>query len=80
MNLTVTDLWSQLASMEAETPYPEGMTRFPFRLTGQGFFPGGDGLWREDNQLHLPCSGFLPPSGIMFVGQDFGTLQSFDRR
>jgi hypothetical protein len=28
-------------------PYPDGLVAFPGVLQGQGFFPGGDGLWRE---------------------------------
>jgi len=50
--------------------YPPGLTRFPGILKGQGFFPGGDGLWRDD-----PASANAPPfpvGGIMILGNDFG--------
>jgi hypothetical protein len=68
--------------MEAERrfdgrEYPAGMCPFPFRLTGQGFFPGGDGLWRQDSELAQPSTGVLPQGGIIFLGNDFGTLQSY---
>lgn len=57
--------------------YPSGMAAFPFRLAGQGFFPGGDGLWRDDSQLDMPSRGLLPSGGIVFVGNDFGTLKTY---
>lgn len=59
-------------------PYPPGMVAFPFRLTGQGFFPGGDGLWRDDSQIEMPSLGLLPSGGIVFVANDFGTLKTYD--
>jgi hypothetical protein len=58
-------------------PYPEGMCPFPFRLPGQGFFPGGDGLWRDDASLDQQSSGALPLDGIVFLANDFGTLATF---
>ena len=81
---TVESLWTRLAAMEAERrfnghAYPEGMKSFPFRLRGQGFFPGGDGLWRDDADLCASSSGLLPVGGIMFVGNDFGTLAQFQK-
>ncbi len=57
--------------------YPHGMCAFPFRLKGQGFFPGGDGLWRDDQHLEEPSQGTLPINGLMFVGNDFGTLAGY---
>ena len=82
MSTPVEILWSRLSVMEAERrfdgqAYPPGMSPFPFRLTGQGFFPGGDGLWRSETELHRPSSGLLPVGGAVFVGNDFGTLPSF---
>ena len=61
--------------------YPEGIELFPKTLVGQGFFPGGDGLWREDepSALRSPGRGEFPDRGIMFLGNDFGTLASFTR-
>ncbi|MDR3525600.1 MAG: hypothetical protein P4L66_16030 [Acetobacteraceae bacterium] len=79
-------LLSRLTTLEAEgrfggRAYPEGLEPFPRTLTGQGFFPGGDGLWRDDNQLALrQPSPFAFPSGeIMFLGNDFGSLAGFQR-
>src|SRR6267378_4243948 len=56
---------------------PRRAAPFPGRLTGQGFFPGGDGLWRDDSQLHDKPQFPFPFGGIMFLGNDFGTLDSF---
>ena len=68
--------------MEAERrfngrAYPDGTSTFPFRLVGQGFFPGGDGLWRDETELDRPLPGPLPVGGAVFVGNDFGTLSGF---
>jgi hypothetical protein len=59
-------------------PYPDGLVAFPGVLQGQGFFPGGDGLWRE-----CPTdasSGRFPLGGIMVLGNDFGCLSNSDPR
>jgi hypothetical protein len=77
-------LWDKLAEMEgrfsfSDHAYPDGMCAFPFRLQGQGFFPGADGLWRNERELSEPTSGAIPRDGVMFFGNDFGTLQSFCR-
>jgi hypothetical protein len=81
---TVEDLWARLREIENERrfngeSYPDGMCPFPFRLTGQGFFPEGDGLWRDDSQLEMPSSKTLSTAGIVFVGNDFGTLRTYLR-
>jgi hypothetical protein len=77
-------LWGRIYKMEQERrfngrSYPEGMAPFPFQLTGQGFFPGGDGLWRGESQLLTPSQCQMPVNGIMFLGNDFGNLQSFEK-
>lgn len=82
--VSVEVLWDKLAEMEARVSfsgnaYPDGMCTFPFRLQGQGFFPGGDGLWRNEHELSEPSSGAIPRHGVMFLGNDFGTLESFHR-
>ena len=82
MERTVETLWARLEELEAERrfdgeSYPKSMCAFPFRLAGQGFFPGGDGLWREDNCLAHESQRALPKDGIVFVGNDFGTLESY---
>ena len=79
---TAETLWVRLSEMENELrfsgrPYPEGTCKFPFKLTGQGFFPGGDGLWRDDSERAQESTGVLPIGGIMFLGNDFGTLKSY---
>ncbi len=58
-------------------PYPVGMAPFPFRLKGQGFFPGGDGLWRDEQGLFDASKGSISTDGILFLGNDFGTLKSY---
>lgn len=83
-HVNVQVLWDKLSEMEdrlsfASKAYPDGMCAFPFRLRGQGFFPGGDGLWRCEGAEPEPTSGALPQDGVMFLGNDFGTLQSFQR-
>jgi hypothetical protein len=55
------------------------MSPFPFKLLGQGFFPGGDGLWRDDSALDQQSSGVLPIGGIVFLGNDFGTLTTYQK-
>jgi hypothetical protein len=82
--VSVTRLWDRLHEMEEEKrfdgrSYPFGMSCFPFKLTGQGFFPGGDGLWREDALISKSSSGFVATKGIMFLGNDFGTCKSYER-
>ena len=77
-------LWKRLQSMEEEKrfdgrAYPVGMSCFPFRLVGQGFFPGGDGLWRDDAQLAQSSQLLVAMEGIMFLGNDFGTIKSYEK-
>jgi len=80
----VSELWTRLGEMEREArfngrSYPEGMCKFPFSLSGQGFFPGGDGLWRQDNDLAATTDGKVANGGILFLGNDFGTLKTYLR-
>ena len=84
--MSVEALFARLAAFEAEgrfggRAYPEGMEPFPRTLAGQGFFPGGDGLWREDDfaALRHPSPYAFPVGGIMFLGNDFGTLKGFQK-
>jgi uracil-DNA glycosylase len=77
-------LWHEISQLEAERrftgkPYPDGMASFPGRLTGQGFFPGGDGLWRDDSRIKLSSTSPFPVGGIMFLGNDFGTRNTFKK-
>jgi uracil-DNA glycosylase len=62
--------------------YPDGIVPFPRTLIGQGFFPGGDGLWRDATpaiRLKEPSPYPFPCSGIMFLGNDFGSLAGFEK-
>ncbi len=84
--MSVDYLRHHLNALEAEgrfggRAYPEGLERFPRTLVGQGFFPGGDGLWRDvgPTTLRQPSPYAFPTGGIMFLGNDFGTLESFQR-
>jgi hypothetical protein len=77
-------LWAKLEAMEREqrfegAAYPVGMAPFPFRLKGQGFFPGGDGLWREEGHISEASGGNVRHDGILFLGNDFGTLTSYKK-
>jgi hypothetical protein len=77
-------LWNKIGQLEQERrfegrPYPKGMAPFPGRLPGQAFFPGGDGLWRDDICVKLLSTSPFPIGGIMFLGNDFGTLETFER-
>ena len=80
----VMTLWAKLESMEQEqrfdgAAYPDGMAQFPFRLKGQGFFPGGDGLWRDEGHISESSNGSMGQHGIVFLGNDFGTLASYKK-
>jgi hypothetical protein len=82
--VSVFSLWDRLRTMEEEKrfdgrAYPAGMACFPFRLKGQGFFPGGDGLWRENAQIAQASAGQVSVDGIMFLGNDFGILKSYEK-
>lgn len=80
--MNVGRLWQQLEKLENENrfngaAYPDGLAPFPFRLSGQGFFPGGDGLWRH--KASALSTGELPTGGILFLASDFGTLDSYNK-
>lgn len=84
--MTVDLLRRDLARLEATARFqgrscPEGIEPFPRTLIGQGFFPGGDGLWRDagPEALKRPSPNPFPENGIMFLGNDFGTLAGFQR-
>ena len=72
-------LWARLRDMENKRrfqglAYPSGMSVFPFRLGGQGFFPGGylpgtsspafgrmsDSARQPENQVHCNDTAFVP--------------------
>lgn len=79
-------LFTKLKEMEESNrffgkPYPSGMEPFPRKLIGQGFFPGGDGLWRDDDsaRIRAPSPYQFPKNGIMFLGNDFGSTLGFSK-
>lgn len=46
-------------------------------IRGQAFFPGGDGLWRVDGMHTLvpgAQEGQIAKHGVMFIGNDFGSV------
>lgn len=58
--------------------YPPGLTSFPGVLPGQGFFPGGDGLYRDS--VSSSDAPPFPVGGVMVLGNDFGCLDNPDPR
>jgi len=84
MGTHVSILRAKIAALEAEkrfegASYPQGMSPFPFHLHGQGFFPGGDGLWRDDSEVTVSRPGDIPTGGVLFLGNDFGTLSTYEK-
>lgn len=80
----IDELWTHLEAMENELrfdgkSYPKGRCSFPFKLIGQGFFPGGDGLWREDENIERESRREMPLGGIVFLANDFGTLRTYEK-
>ena len=55
--------------------YPAGIVPVPGRLPHTSFFPGGYGLWDAWEGKELPP---FPVGKIMVVGQDWGTLKTFN--
>lgn len=78
-------LWSRIEELENQgrfsgEPYPSCITKFPYHLTGRGFFPGGDGIWRDLDHISEPATLPFPQKGVMILGQDFGTLDKYPLR
>jgi hypothetical protein len=61
---------------DGNKPYPTDLTKVPGVLLGQGFFPGGDGLWRDRPESRDHDN--FPSGGIMILGNDFGCLDNPD--
>jgi uracil-DNA glycosylase len=55
-------------------PYAPGVVPVPKPIEGTAFFPGGLGLWLEEDGPLLPF-----PKDFMVVGQDFNTFATYER-
>ena len=53
--------------------YPEGVIPLYGRIEGTSFFPGGDGLWKQDGEIND-----LRIGGVMVVGHNFDNVTGFD--
>jgi hypothetical protein len=51
-----------------------GVQRLLSPMRGRAFFPGGDGVWKEDEERRLVA---LPDQPLTFVGQDFDSEDKF---
>lgn len=70
-------LWREQDEYKA---YPKGVVRVPYQMGGLAFFPGGMGLWRDEDHGGPRDT---PVGGIMVLGHDFhsedGYRKSCDR-
>ena len=73
---TLRQRMEEMQGKEGEA-YPPCVVPIPYYLTGRGFFPGGDGIWRDSHQISQPASVAFPTDGIMVLGQDFGSLKEY---
>lgn len=64
-------LWTQLNTWFSD--YPAGVCAVPRAIPGTAFFPGGYGLWREEEADRVA----LPRGGVMVVGQDFHSATGY---
>jgi hypothetical protein len=62
-------------SLQQVRPYIGGMVEVPRPLSGLGFFPGGDGLWKPEGVIQRPP---LPVGGIMILGNNFQCEANFE--
>lgn len=58
-------------------PYPKDCCSFDGLRTMEGtaFFPGGDGLWKSDDNI----DPVLPIGGVLFLGSDWGDAVSYEK-
>ena len=78
----VSNLDKRLAELEEKRlfngeSYPIELVPFPHRLIGRGFYPGGDGIWRDTSRVDQPASVPFPKGGVLILGQDFGSIDSY---
>ncbi len=69
----VRKLMSRLPQVE---PYPKGVIRIPATIAGTAFFPGGSGLWNPAKSRRWPA---MPVGGVMILGHDFDSEESYHR-
>lgn len=62
------DLFKQMSMVE---PYPNQVQPVPGMLNLTAFFPGGRGLWLEDDSTVFP--------DIMVIAHDFSTVEEFNK-
>ena len=63
-------LRSAMAKLE---PYPDGVLPIPEIIPGTAFFPGGDGLWKQDRV------GSIKENGVMILGHNFDSEKGYER-
>jgi hypothetical protein len=66
-------LFSKLPSVE---PYPAGVCAVDGHIAGTSFFPGGDGLWKEEMASVRPST---PVGKIMVLGHNFDSKEGFQK-
>lgn len=62
------------ACLQQITNYPAGVSPVVGRIAGTAFFPGGDGLWKEEG-----VNDDLTIGGIMVVGHNFDNVSGFQQ-
>jgi len=66
-------IFNKLKEFDNET-YPEGVVPLFDRIEGTSFFPGGDGLWKYENDITDIRIG-----GIMVIGHNFDNVSGFKK-
>ena len=56
-------------------PYGEGMVEIHKPISGLGFFPGGDGLWKDPGSTLRPP---MPVGGLMVLGNNFQCAKQWE--
>ncbi len=64
----------EVATLAFEIKHPVGLTQVPVAIPGPAFFPGGCGLVTADLRLGTK----LPVGGIMVIGHNYGTVESYE--
>lgn len=61
------------AALPLVEPYPDGVLPITERIPGTAFFPGGDGLWKEEGAIEFPVGG------VMVLGHNFDSEKGYHR-